>query len=95
MHNASNPTRTSVGSQHRVRMRVMDLHNLYHAVAFSVGCMFLRADGFLPRHCTFHYDKKTHSIKELTPASLISKTTLVQTDLLLTARGLYKEGQIL
>lgn len=67
-------------------MSVMDLHNFYHTAALSVGCIFLRADSFMLRHCTFNYNKKTHSKKEFTPAGLIFKVILIEMVLLLAVR---------
>lgn len=64
----------------------MDLHDFYHTTALGVGCIFLRADGFMPRHCTFNYNKKTHSIKEFAPAGLTLKAILIEILLHLAVR---------
>lgn len=67
-------------------MSVIHLHNFYHTAALSVGCIFLRADSFMPRHCTFNYNKKTHSNKVFIPAGLILKAILIVMVLLLAVR---------
>lgn len=73
----------------------MDLHNFHHTAALSVGCIFLRADGFMPRHCTFSYNKETHSIKEFTPAGLIFKAILIEMVQHPAVRRLCMEGKTL
>lgn len=72
-----------------------DLHNFHHTIALSVGCTFLRADGFMPRHCTFNYNKKTHSIKEFTPAGLVFKAIVIEMVLHLAVGRLCMEGKTL